>query len=209
MENSNEYTISTICMIVISIRVISFVFIAWLGHSTASFAATGDKLIITGEVVNVRRGPSTSAEPLLKLSKDREVIEIQRQQNWVEIETHHEDIKTGWIHQSLLGKTIIKVTKSPNTSSSTHFDKFKQRFDDQNQVIKKQNGVIYFLEVKKTGQGQIEVIATDAWLNAQREKRGTTTNAVFKLWSKVVPVGSSMSVRVLDEQGEQHMIMIR
>ncbi len=96
-----------------------------------------------------------------------------------------------------------------NTSSSMGFDQFMQRFNDRNQVIKKQNGVTYFSEVKNKGQWQIEITATEAWLNAQQDKRGTTMNNVFKLWSKFVPVGSSMSARVFDKQGEQHMLMAR
>jgi SH3 domain-containing protein len=175
----------------------------------SSFAATGDKLVITGNIVNVRSEPSTSADLLIKLSKDREVTEIQRQRDWVEIETNREDIKTGWVHESLLGTMTIIATESPNTSSPTRFDKFKQRFYDQNEIIDKQNGVIYFSEVINKGRGQIEVIATKAWLDSDHEKRGNVTNSIFKLWGKLVPVGNSMSVRVLDEQGEQHMIIIR
>jgi uncharacterized protein YgiM (DUF1202 family) len=185
---------------------ISLITLICISYTSNSFAAAGDELKITGDIVNLRAGPSIGADLLIKLIKDRKVTEIQRQKDWIEIETHRKDIKTGWIHQSLLAKA---TTSSPNTSSPTRFDTFKQRFDDQNQVTKKQNGVIYFSAVKNKGQGQIEVIATEAWINAQREKRGTTMNTIFKLWSKVVPVGSSMSVRVFDERGEQHMVMVR
>jgi SH3-like domain-containing protein len=197
MEHINQRTqAAVICLII-------FICISYTDNS---LAAKGDKLKVIGDIVNLRAGPSTSADLLIKLLKDRKVIEIQRQDDWIEIETHRKDIKTGWVHQSLLGKV---ATKSPNTSSPTRFDRFKQRFDDQNQVIKMQNGVIYFSTVKNKGQGQIDVIATEAWLNSQREKRGATMNAIFKLWSNVVPVGSSMSVRVFDEHGEQHMVMVR
>ncbi|GEM_PF-1415351 len=174
-------------------------------YTSNSVAVAGDELIVTGSVVNLRAAPTTSADTRIKLLKDRKVTEIQRQDNWIEVETHRQDIKTGWIHESLLGKAALKQ----NTTSPTRFDRFKQRFNNHNELIKKQNGVIYFSEVQDKGQGQIEVIATEAWLKSQQDKRGTTMNSVFKLWGKFVPVGSSMSVRVFDKQGEQHMLMVR
>ena len=173
--------------------------------SNNSVAATGDELIITGNIVNLRAAPSTNAEPLIKLLKDRKVTEIRRQNDWVEVETYRKDIKTGWVHQSLLNI----VTARQNTSSPTGFERFMQRFNDQNEVIKKQSGDIYFSEIKNKGHGQIDAIATEAWLNADQEERGRAMNVVFKLWNTVVPVGSAMSVSVIDKQAAQHMVMLR
>jgi hypothetical protein len=48
-----------------------------------SLAATGDKLIITGDIVNLRVEASTEANSPIKLLKDRIVTEIQRQNVWV------------------------------------------------------------------------------------------------------------------------------
>lgn len=84
-----------------------------------------------------------------------------------------------------------------------------QRFNDQCEVIKKQNGDIYFSEIKNKGHGKIEIVATEAWLNATQEERGKATNGVFKLWNNVVPVGSAMSIYVIDKQSGQHMVMLR
>ncbi len=176
-----------------------------LGQATNSFADKGDKLIVTESIVNVRSGPSSEYESIVKLKKDREVTEIQRQENWVEIETHRDDIKTGWIHKSLLKK----LTVSKNTSPLTRFDKFKKRFDDKNEVIKKQDSDIYFSEVKNRGNDQIDVIATQVWFDSNMEKRNSTVNEIFELWSNFVPVGNSMSVHVLDQQGEQYTVLLR
>jgi uncharacterized protein YgiM (DUF1202 family) len=199
-QTVNQMTSSSL-VLCLSICILSFC----ISYTSNSDAATGDKLIITGDIVNLRAEPSSNADSLIKLLKDREVTEMQRQHDWVEIETHRKDIKTGWVHKSLLAK----VAATKNTSSSMSFNQFMQRFNDHNQVIKKQNGVVYFSEVKNKGQWQIEIIATEAWLKSQQDKRGATMNSVFKLWSKFVPVGSSMSVRIFDKQGEQHMLMVR
>jgi uncharacterized protein YgiM (DUF1202 family) len=188
------------------LRIVLFVFCFLV--TASSFAATGDELIITGDIVNLRTGPSADAEAPIKLLQGRKVIEIQREDGWVEVETHREDIKTGWVHESLIAK-ITATAKQNRTLSNKRFKRFMQRFNDHNEVIKKQNGDIYFSNVKDKGDGTIEVIATEAWLDAEREERGTSLNEIFRLWSDVVPVGSSMSVIVFDKQGEQHMLMLR
>jgi len=173
---------------------------------SSSLAATGDKLIITGDIVNLRTGPSTNAAAAIKLLKNHKVTEIQRQNNWIEIETHRKDIKTGWVHQSLLAKARAS---SRNTSSPTRFERFMQFFNDHNDIIKKKNGIIYFSKAKNKGNGEIIIIVTEAWLKADRKGRGLAMNTLFQLWSNVVPVGKTMSVRAYDIQGTQHMVMVR
>ena len=46
-------------------------------------ASPGDDLVITGVIVNLRKYPSTDAEILLKLARDRKVVEIKREGDWV------------------------------------------------------------------------------------------------------------------------------
>ena len=169
-----------------------------------SHAATGDQLIITGDIVNLRTAPSTDAASSIKLLKDRQVIEIQRQGDWIEIKTNREDIKTGWVY-----KTLIRKLKKKESAEEKRFRIFKQRFNAYKENIMNQNGIPPFKEVMDKGEGTIHIIATEAWLATTHEARGVSLSDVFKLWSDVVPVGSSLSVIVLDEQGEQHTMMMR
>ncbi len=161
---------------------------------TNIFAENGDELTITGDIVNLRSDPASDTDALIKLLKGRKVIEIQRQDDWVEIETHRKDIKTGWVHKSLVAKETEKLR---TISISPLYKRFMRRFNDHNEVIRKQNGVFYFSDAKEKGKGKgkgiISVIATEAWLNAEREERGESLNEIFKLWNNVVPVGRSMS----------------
>ena len=169
-----------------------------------SHAAAGDKLIITGSIVNLRTAPSTDAASPIKLLKDREVIEIQRQGDWVEVKTSREDINTGWIY-----KTLIRKVKKRESAEEKRFRIFKQRFNAYKENIRNQNNIPQFKEVIDKGEGTIHVIATEAWLATTHDARGVSLSDVFKLWSDVVPVGSSLTVIVLDEQGEQHTMMLR
>lgn len=168
-------------------------------------AKQGDQLFINARLVNMRAQPEKDAEVLLKLKRDRKVTEVQRKGNWVEIETHRDDVKTGWVHNSLLSKIV--TTK--NTASPTRFDKFMQRFDNHNETINKQNGIIYFSDAKNKGKGDIYLIATDAWINSNIQVRNNSLSEVFNFWSDVVPVGSSISIHVIDNKGEQYTVMLR
>ncbi len=172
---------------------------------STTYADTGDELIVTGDIVNLRAAPSINAEVLIKLVKDKKVIELQQLGEWVEVETRRNDINSGWVHESLLAGETAKQ----DTTSLKYFEQFKQYFDDQNDVINKQNGVVYFSGANFKSEWSIEVIATQTWLNADLEQQQNTLSVIFKLWSDAVPIGSSVSVQVIDEQDNQHMLMLR
>lgn len=182
-----------------------FFFACYFVFTKSVFSAEGDKLFIMESLVNVRSEPSAESDVLLKLKQGREVTEIQRQSNWIKVDLHRDDIQFGWIHKKLLSK----VEKSENTTSPTRFEKFKKRFDDHNEVINKQNGNLFFINVLHKGKGDIELIATPFWLSSDMEIRNSSLSEIFTLWSKYVPVGSSLSVQVLDEKGERFTLMMR
>jgi Bacterial SH3 domain len=184
---------------------ITLMTVFYFGYINNSFAIAGDELLVNESLVNVRSGPSGEAEPLFRLKGGRIVIEIRRENNWIEVETNHEAHPTGWIHKTLLSK--INVLE--NTSSPTRFDNFIQRFNEYNVSINNENGIIYFTEVREKNKKEIEVIATQAWISSTSETKNNSLSEIFKMWSDVVPVGSSISVHVLDEHGERYTVMLR
>ena len=115
--------------------------------SSNSSALEGDELFVIESLIHVRSGPSNDSESILKLKKDRKVIEIQRQNDWVEVELHRDDVKTGWIYKTLLSKATTE-----NTSLPTRFDIFMQRFNNHTRFIKKENGIVYFIRSKRQRQ---------------------------------------------------------
>jgi Bacterial SH3 domain len=72
----------------------------WPGRD--ALAATGDTLIVTGDGVNVRYGPSTDAKVRMRVYHDQLVTELQREGDWVRAEIAGSDGASGWIHTSLL-----------------------------------------------------------------------------------------------------------
>jgi pyruvate/2-oxoglutarate dehydrogenase complex dihydrolipoamide acyltransferase (E2) component len=68
-----------------------------------ALAATGDALVVLGDGVNVRAGPSGDAAVRMRVHRDQQVIELQREGRWVRAEIAGTDGQEGWIHSSLLG----------------------------------------------------------------------------------------------------------
>ena len=63
-----------------------------------AWAATGDKLYIQKNGVNVHTGPGTNNDIVLKLNKGHELIEFSRQDEWINVGIARTGGKTGWIH---------------------------------------------------------------------------------------------------------------
>jgi Bacterial SH3 domain len=72
------------------------------GLGRGALAATGDTLIVTGDGVNVRYGPSADAKVRMRVYHDQLVTELQRDGDWVRAEIAGSDGASGWIHASLL-----------------------------------------------------------------------------------------------------------
>ena len=68
----------------------------------AALAAAGDTLVVTGDAVNLRFGPSTNTRIRQRVARDQQVMELQREGDWVRVEINDGDGREGWIHGSLL-----------------------------------------------------------------------------------------------------------
>ncbi len=83
----------------------------------AALAAPADSWLVAGDNVNLRRGPSTSAEIKRQLSNGQPVVERSRQGEWFEVEIGSMDDLVGWIHQSLLREAAVVKPASRPTSA--------------------------------------------------------------------------------------------
>jgi hypothetical protein len=72
-----------------------------LGGPGWALAAPGQTLIVTGNRVNVRYGPSADAKVRMKITRDQLVRELERQGDWVRAEIVGAGA-SGWISSSLL-----------------------------------------------------------------------------------------------------------
>lgn len=175
-------------------------------------AANGDKLVINGSIVNVRSGPATSYPVLLKFQKGREVVELQRRDNWVEIATGRDDVVTGWIYAPLLSqadKRNVPTMKVKEDTSDPLFELFTQALRELNERIRSQTGNTYFSQVENPGNKVIRLTVTYAWSNLSREQRDRMLADVFAIWDAAVGIHVPITVDIVDRDGNRLMSKFR
>ncbi len=170
-------------------------------------ANPGDGLIISGSIVNLRATPSMDGKILLRLTKDAEVIEMSRFQEWREVASKRTDFDTGWIHESLLNP-INGALEELNTDV-TKFNEFKLTFDELIQNFISVKSINPFSSVEHKGGGNISILATKEWFDLTQPEREKLMSQIFNLWRQRVEIGLSVMVEVVDNNNEQHMVMFR
>ncbi|HSA79993.1 MAG TPA: SH3 domain-containing protein [Geminicoccaceae bacterium] len=81
-----------------------------------ALADPGDTLVVTGDDVNVRVGPSTAARVKMRVFQTQQVMELQRQGDWVRAEIAGSGGQDGWIHSSLLASPGSPAEGAPAPS---------------------------------------------------------------------------------------------
>ena len=191
----------------------AFITLLLLIYPWHTMAAPGDELVVTGGLVNVRSAPSLDAPVVMRLAKGRMLTEISREGPWVEINTRRSDIDSAWIHSKLV--TIARESveaQMPDYQSAeekTLFDLFNRALREMNENNKKETGNTYFQKAKNLGNGVVEVTATEEWLNASRESREKAMSEVFRIWDAAMVDRSSITVFIVNQNGERQMSMFR
>jgi len=170
-------------------------------------AAPGDSFNILGDNVNVRKGPSLKNPMVIKLQKGHGVVEMQRQDGWVEIVDGKTGEKLGWVHSSLIGQ---KKTEGPAiVTTKDKFQKFMSAFDGLNTNIKNKMGLVYFTKAEELGDGIIQITATDEWVNMPKTEKENTLRIIFKIWDKTEGSGLPIAVYIVDKNNNHHMSLYR
>jgi len=64
-------------------------------------------------------------------------------------------------------------------------------------------------KTKYLGNNNIQITATDAWLNLPRTDRENSLSDVFEIWSETVGNDLSIMVYIVDKNGDRFMTMLR
>lgn len=171
-------------------------------------AVPGDDLVITGSIVNLRGQASTDAPVLLKLLRDRRVVEIKREGEWVEVFIDRADISTGWIHNSLVAP-LADRNNVPLAIHTESFNRFVETFNDLNGSWQQQYGYLPFISVEEFTNRRIRITATTVWLKTDQGHRQQMLSLIFAQWSNAVGSGLSIYLEVVDQDGDRHMSMFR
>jgi len=178
---------------------------------TSHFTIAADTLVVSAPLANLREWPSTDATVLLKLSQGRIVTELNRQDEWIEILIDNAVVKSGWLHSSVVSP-VTNATENDmqaDSAATSTFASFVDKFEKLNETTKNQSGFIPFTRAEISGNDTIMLIATPDWFVATQKQREDTLSAVFELWSNAVESGTSITVQVVDQNNEFHMVMFR
>ena len=178
-------------------------------------AAPGDTLSVVGDDVNVRDGPSLAHNVVLELHQGNTVREIQRKDKWIEIAELATGKKLGWIHITLIetvpdnspGTAYPAVAETGNADG--RFQVFLASFEKLGANMEKETGLVFFTKAEELGNGNIQIMATNAWVQAPEGSKTNIMNILFRLWDEADGRGSPIAVFIVDEHGTQHMSMYR
>ena len=108
-----------------------------------------------------------------------------------------------------LDNHVQEETASTAVVVEPAFASFRQDFIVLNKQFKTRAGKAYFSNLEHKGSGVIEITATEEWLGYPIKKRNDDLVVIFDLWGAAMGKNTSISVDVLDRQGERRMYMFR
>jgi len=178
-------------------RLFFLLFICLFFDVSCGFAASGDRLYVTGSGVNVRSGPDTSRSVLMQIGEGHELTEIERQDDWVRVRIAWIG-GSGWIHEALLTSEASAEATGQRPPS---YRQFVQDIEQLNMDILDILGDVFFTRVAYRGEGRVELTATPAWLSAPAEDRRKDVQALYTLWQ--AHHGDESTIVIVDPRGEQ------
>lgn len=195
-------------------------------------AATGDALIVQGDGVNVRAGPSGDAPVRMRVHRHQQVIELQREGRWVRAEIGGTDGQEGWIHGSLLAPPVGAPPADENAAAPTppaapperpevaevvplqvepaagpdrglgELAQFRETVSYLNRRALALAGADLFAEVKPGPGGVMRVVATDNWSTLPPAGRQSYANTLLDRWAAAKVSAGPVVLQILDPSGE-------
>ncbi len=163
-------------------------------------ASPGDKLYIQKNGVNIRTGPGTNYQVLLKLNKGHELVEYSQEGDWINIGIARTGGKTGWVHSSLVTSTSSGGTTA--APADRRYDAFVRDIEKLNDRVSPVSGFPFFTNVESLGDGIVLVTAHDRWLAAPLSDRESDLNTLFDLWSEHEASRLPIAVIIVNSRGK-------
>lgn len=196
----------------------------------SALAATGDALIVTGNGVNVRAGPSADAAVRMRVHRNQQVIELQREGSWVRAEIAGTDGEEGWIHSSLLARQgadrpeaeaprepareaaevpsqeqIVPLQIEPAAGPEGDLGelaRFRETVSYLNERATVLAGADLFAKVEPGPEGAMRVVATETWSSLPPAGRQSYANTLLDRWAATKASAGPAVLQIVDPSGE-------
>lgn len=176
-----------------------------LAMAQTAGAAPGDIHVVTNaEVVNLRAGPSDDTNVRGRVEEGQEVIELQREGNWVGVRVLPTG-EEGWIYGGLL-ETRVRSGLDPSVQAAdAGFMQLSEEFDLLMRDINSKLGFPVVSTVEQIADNALQITPTPQWLlNGSREAHIMAAAAIYQMWKNrqnMAPVSLSM----LDGDGNDYI----
>lgn len=169
-----------------------------LGLGVGDVAAdTGDILSVTGEVVNLRSGPSDESNIRSTVAQGAELIELQREGSWIGVRVQDTG-QEGWIYADLVRRV---AASSLDTGQENPFTRISPDFAGLLDRIGGETGYRLIEEVRQPEADRLSVTPTREWMDrAGADMKMMTGLAIYEMW-KNYNNGRPVDVEIVDPQG--------
>jgi hypothetical protein len=170
--------------------------------SPNAWASPGDIQEVTSERANLRAGPSDETEALGQVQRGDELIELQRQGDWLGIRV----IRTGeegWIHGNLV--QLSSATRLGRETEPAGFKDLSPGFDSLIRNIEEHYGYRMVDRVEVTENRTLRVAPTREWLvYGGRQEHLLAALAFYQMW-KENQDDQPVNVSLMNEKGGQYI----
>lgn len=164
-------------------------------------ADPGDTLYVSVTKAELKADTDPESETVITLSEGHKLVEIYRTKKWIMVGPEKIGGKMGWLPISATSPDAPK--KETEEFKSDEFKRFEDAFWKLSNKIEKQSGIKFFTEAEYTGDGIIQITATDVWLSAPSELRKGNMQTIYDLWEVADGSGLPIAVYFLDSKGNR------
>lgn len=181
---------------------------SWLGvilgatlSSSLVWAVPGERHTVGSEFALVREQPHGAAPVVARILEQQPVIEIARQQNWLQVGVIGKGI-TGWIHLSFLA--AMEDAQERPQPLIPPMRRFRPAFDTFNFMQRARDGGPPFTLLRHPDDGVLLVSASLIWWSSSPTRQRSDLESLYQMW-KVANDQLPVIVLIDDPDGRRQM----
>jgi len=173
---------------------------ALLAFASTALALPGDVLVVTGDRVNLRDGPSTAGAVVGRLARGEVVIERERSEAWIRVDLGggHQG---GWAHGSYLRPLGLQEPSA--ATGGPGFGAFRAKLDGENLRVFAETGVYPYLAARDLGDAMVMVVPSDDWL-VNGQDHAADAMRLYRMW-KAENGGRDVTLTISDRDGNVYI----
>ncbi len=176
-----------------------------IGFGQPVWAASGDRFYVVENGGAFYVAPDVRSATIFPLDMGRELIELERQDEWIKARDDLTGL-IGWVVPQFLGPDLpAGVEESVTRDRKVEFDTFKQRFDQLSQSISDATGYTAFHRVEHMGGGAARIFTDSDWYHSRRSEQQAFR--LFDMW-KGANAGQPVVLSFADDQGKERFIVL-